>query len=364
LGTLRTILVVSVVFSHSPAGFVFVGGRNAVQLSFLISGFLISFVLVEKKSYGSSLDFYISRILRLYPIYFVVAVLTLAAHFLTGNSDFFALYRSIPPAADILLVVSNIFLFGQDWVMFSGVQHSALALTWDYAKSDYPLWAGLLLPQAWSLGPELSFYLIAPFLLLRRNMIVCVLLLSLALRAALIWVGVGTKDPFIQRFFPTELTFFMLGALSHQLLLPLYRGWFGRNLDVVARRGTLFLIALSLIYFALPLKEIQRAPLLLLSFVLLLPLAFVFQGRRILDQRIGELSYPIYIGHVLVLNLLSLLYGVLAIREGTLTSLAGVVASILFAALLNAVITRNTESFRRRFKRSRPPPPGIVATAA
>jgi peptidoglycan/LPS O-acetylase OafA/YrhL len=48
MGTLRTLLAISVVFAHS-FGFVFVGGRNAVQLFYMISGFLISFVIVEKK---------------------------------------------------------------------------------------------------------------------------------------------------------------------------------------------------------------------------------------------------------------------------------------------------------------------------
>ena len=81
MGTLRTLFAISVVFAHS-IGFVFVGGQNAVRLFYMISGFLISFVLVERKSYSSIVLFYINRYLRLYPIYLSVAVLSLIAFFI------------------------------------------------------------------------------------------------------------------------------------------------------------------------------------------------------------------------------------------------------------------------------------------
>ena len=68
MGTLRTLLAIAVVLVHSY-GFVMVGGRNAVQLFYMISGFLISYVLVERKVYKDTISFYINRYLRLYPIY-------------------------------------------------------------------------------------------------------------------------------------------------------------------------------------------------------------------------------------------------------------------------------------------------------
>ena len=74
MGTLRTIFAIAVVLAHVwPGGPVFVGGQNAVRLFYIISGFLISFVLVERKSYPSVRSFYVNRYLRLYPVYVVVA---------------------------------------------------------------------------------------------------------------------------------------------------------------------------------------------------------------------------------------------------------------------------------------------------
>ena len=52
MGTIRLLLALAVVFSHSY-GYLLVGGRLAVQLFYIISGYLISFILIELKSYSS-----------------------------------------------------------------------------------------------------------------------------------------------------------------------------------------------------------------------------------------------------------------------------------------------------------------------
>src|SRR6266404_6220753 len=149
-------------YSHTAGRDPFLwGGRNAVQLFYIISGFLISYVLVERRSYRTLRGFYINRYLRLYPVYGVVAVATLAffaAEALRYHGppvEFFAIYRAAPPAADALLLVSNLFLLGQDWVMFSAVEHHSFVLGTDFTQSEIPLWQGLIAPQAWTLGSNL-----------------------------------------------------------------------------------------------------------------------------------------------------------------------------------------------------------------
>ena len=78
MGSVRTLLAVAVVFAHSY-GFIFVGGRLAVQLFYVISGFLISYILVEARTYCTVSNFYINRFLRLFPIYWCVALTTVIA---------------------------------------------------------------------------------------------------------------------------------------------------------------------------------------------------------------------------------------------------------------------------------------------
>lgn len=79
--TLRNLFAISVVFAHS-IGFVFVGGQDAVRLFYMVSRFLISYILVERKSYSTVLSFCVNRYLMLYPVYVLVALLSLFAFYI------------------------------------------------------------------------------------------------------------------------------------------------------------------------------------------------------------------------------------------------------------------------------------------
>ena len=351
MGTLRTIFALSVVFTHSwPGGMMFVGGQNAVQLFYIISGFLISYVLVESRTYSSVRTFYINRYLRLYPIYFFVAAPALAVIVVMNPSQFLTVYHEIPTAAIFLLVVSNLLMFGQDWVMFSGIQHGQLVFSTDFQHSEVLLYHGLLIPQAWTLGLELTFYLIAPFVLPNRRSIYVLLIASIALRIYLIGIGLGTNDPWTYRFFPAELAFFLIGALAHQVLRPFYQKLFPDNQLLVASLATYLLIALSLCYFLIPLRELYRALLLFGAFVLLVPLAFVFQRRSRLDVWIGNLSYPIYIGHLLMIGVASQALNIFGVGNQRMISIVSAVLSLVFAILLNFAIGAPFERIRGNIK--------------
>jgi peptidoglycan/LPS O-acetylase OafA/YrhL len=311
--------------------------------------------LVEKKAYAKLKDFYINRYLRLYPIYFCVALLTFAAINYLGlvsskASPFFQVYANAPVSADLLLILSNLFLFGQDWVMFSGVENGALVFAKDFFKSEVVLYPGLIVPQAWTLGVELAFYLIAPFVLPHRKIIYLLLALSLGLRAYLISVGLGMKDPWTYRFFPTELALFLLGALSHQYLLPIYKRVLTRRLELYSNAATYFLIIFSAVFFLIPIPEVWKSVFLFAAFILLVPLAFLFQNRHRIDNWIGNLSYPVYIGHMFIILICGFFLEKIGIENKYLISIACVVLSIGFAIGLNKWIADPFESIRNKFR--------------
>lgn len=351
MGTLRFLFALSVVFAHSAFGFVMVGGHNAVQLFYIISGFLISYVLLGARSYRNLRSFYLNRFLRLYPIYIIVAVATLVVYLISGKNQFFLdTFRQAPLSADLLLITSNLFLFAQDWVMFAGVENGHLVFARDFLASEVLLFHGLIVPQAWTLGVELSFYLVAPFVLGRKKWIGVLLLASLGLRAALIVAGIGTRDPWTYRFFPTELAFFLFGALAHQILLPFYVARLKADFDRYAVLASGFLVALTLGYSLIPLPELAKSLFMFAIFCSLLPFAFAFQKRSKIDNWIGNLSYPLYIGHMLATWITSYALGLLSLKDAKLVSLACAVSAIGLAMLLNQFVGLPFERLRNRIR--------------
>lgn len=351
MGFLRTLLALSVVLDHLGGSYAdqLVGGRLAVQLFYVISGFLISYVLTATDHYqGAVGKFYANRFLRLFPIYLAVAAMTLMAHVLSGGA-FFRFYDALPFSAELFLVLSNIFIMGQDWLMFFGIEDSALAFTGSFARSEVPLYQGLLVPQAWTLGVEMSFYLVAPFVLGSPRRLLVLLAASLALRGVLIATGIGLSDPWTYRFFPTELALFLIGSLSHQVLLPRMKAWTQR-VKRLPELGTAALFAYTLLHFSIGINGTVRDGLAVMLFAALLPLAFLFQSRHRLDKAIGELSYPIYICHMLVIMAFSWLAPDAQQHQPMLFAALVIAGCIGFSALLNGMIADPVERLRSRLR--------------
>jgi len=366
MGTLRTLFALAVVFTHTSGHFL-IGGKNAVQLFYMISGFLISYILVERKVYVDVKSFYINRYLRIFPIYAVIATLTFITFIVTiprhSEVIFFKIYRESPWSANLLLLYSNITLFMQDWVMFTGVDNNQLIFTTDFRNSQVVLYQGLLVPQAWTLGVELSFYLIAPFILHNKRIIILLLALSISIRILIFYIGLGYQDPWTYRFFPTELAFFLLGALAHQIELPFYKRFLTKkNLAVVSMAATYFLILFAIFYSFITINDIYKSLTLFAVFFLLMPLTFIFQSDRKWDKWIGDLSFTIYISHVYIITLFNytikdqLAAGNLSIM-GKLISIDKIVSevviillSILIAVMLNKFIGKPVETLRNNYR--------------
>ena len=137
-------------------------GYHAIFLFFIISGFYMSMVLNGKYSNRSPIKFYIARALRIFPLYLLVLVLIV--WFLS------AVGKPLPAPSTtrewLLATVANVTTIGIPW-----------ATNWEYVA----------IPPAWSLGIELQFYLVAPFILTRRLWICALLVLaSIALRLSLL----------------------------------------------------------------------------------------------------------------------------------------------------------------------------------
>jgi peptidoglycan/LPS O-acetylase OafA/YrhL len=348
MGTLRVIFALTVVLTHCwPGGMQLVGGVNAVRLFYMVSGFLISYILTERSPRYTLRDFYLNRLLRLYPIYILVAFATFALY----APRFLDVYRSLPPVANLFLAFSNVSIFGQDWLMFTGIRDGAMRFAVNFRDSDVALYLGLWVPQAWTLGLELSFYALAPFILTRRAVIWVLLLASLGIRGLLWYLGLAAIDPWNYRFLPAELSLFLIGSLAHQYGLPWYRKLSPRILKQFSAVSVLAFALFTIAYPFVSGPEAWKEVFLLASFAFLLPLFFQFQLGHRADRVIGDLSYPIYIVHILVILFVSHFASHLGGPAGF--ALACVLVTVACAWVLNIFVGKPVERLREsiRFRR-------------
>lgn len=355
MGSFRTTLAISVVLAHLSARHLLVGGSAAVQLFYCVSGFLIAYVLTQGESYTTKRSFYINRALRIYPVYYAVAAVALVLSLHTGT-EFMNVLSAISSLGKLALGFVNFSIFGQDWVMFLALHAGKIQLTANFRASDLPLYLGLLIPQAWTLGVELSFYVLAPFLVTSLRRIWMALAIAAATKAALIYLGLATTDPWSYRFFPAEMVWFMLGALSMRLLLPRFERYLEANLRITAL-SVFSVLGLLVIYPLLPGSGEPgsiRSTILIGLVLVLLPAMFVFQKQMPFDKAIGELSYPIYICHMLVFDLSTMVLARFSMDKGVAANVAKLVAVIAVAYGLNRFVAEPIEKLRKRFRRPLP----------
>jgi peptidoglycan/LPS O-acetylase OafA/YrhL len=312
MGMLRFWLALAVAIGHTTSIFGFswapnlLGGR-AVQMFYVISGFLITLILSGKYSADARgrWIFYTNRAVKIFVPYFAVLagtiILSLVAYVFTGNAAslaaFFAEAHNMSAGTWAYAIFSNLTLFGLDWGSFLAYRDGSLV--WDLHALEQPGAAvGMFSVNnpAWTLSIELTFYLIAPFLV-RRHFLALVLS-AFALQAIryhayhIGWFSYGTDN----RFFPFELGLFLYGAL-------LYRANDLLRADVRLQAP----IAFGCLALAVVMPDYFRDGYYQFYGLvgLLLPTLFGFSNRHKWDRWLGDFSYPIYVVHYPVAVLLA-----------------------------------------------------------
>jgi len=362
MGSLRFILAMSVAYGHAGdfLGFPFIPGDTAVQVFYAVSGFYMALVLNEKYRPPASgyLLFISNRFLRLFPIYAVVLCVTLllaagVAHFSAGELHFVKEWRAIKPLdwwSAAFLVGTQILMWGQELYLFLAVQDGALAFLPNFTTDPHPLYRLLVIPQGWTLGLEFSFYLLAPFIVRRSLRSIALLLLaSLLLRLSLqFWFGYS-GDPWSYRFFPSELALFLLGALGYRVYRMPADGRDRSELSV-------FLLAIGAVGAALLINRWHGITRIAsVSFLMLACAAIPFLFRRsknnLLDRHLGELSYPIYVCHILVIWSLDF---IVPLSSMMLRGMCIMLATLIASSVLYLWVDRPVDRWRQhRFEAQR-----------
>jgi peptidoglycan/LPS O-acetylase OafA/YrhL len=328
---LRTVAVLTVVANHLfgwPAG-----GFVGVDVFFVISGFLITGIILREHDRTGTISFrsfYRRRIRRIFPIATLVLAVTVAASYAVYLSD-----RAQGVATDAV------------WTFF-------FAANWRFAAADtdYFADAGLLSPlqHYWSLAVEEQFYLVWPWLLLivlsiaayrgRTGQRLAVAVMLLIVAGSFVAALLETESDPTGAYFSTvdrawELG---LGALL-AMLAPLCAripspvrpvlGWIG----LIGIGASLFLVKEA------PGFPAPWAALPVLSTVLVIaagtggPQRFLFPLTNRLSVYLGDISYSLYLWHFPVIVLLA----ELPLKESTYYALALLVMFSLSIASFHLV---------------------------
>jgi peptidoglycan/LPS O-acetylase OafA/YrhL len=291
MGAIRLFLAYGVLLGHecglavdrgltcdSSWAFNVIGGR-AVIFFYIVSGFLMSYVLDRKypATRTGTYQFFQSRFLRIYPLWWAVvafSALTLHAQW---------------PDQSSLQFFCSVILFGSDWIVSFATFPKA------YMSFFAP---GTEI--GWTLGIELTFYLLAPWLLRFTRLALALLIGSAVLRAVALFV-IGPDGPsyLIWSYFtlPSVLMFFLLGH-------------FARRIPVVGTVGPWPSVAIffSSLWFSSrnnwpPINDWfpMNFYLAAILFAVALPAIFDATKDNRLSNWLGDLTYPLYLTHTLFL---------------------------------------------------------------
>lgn len=337
---LRAIAVVSVVLFHAFPKTI-TGGFAGVDIFFVISGFLITSILIQEKEAGSFSykSFYMRRARRIFPALALVLTATIVAgFFIMVPSDFKVLGKHLTAGS----------LFSSNFVLLkeSGYFDSAAELK--------PLL------HLWSLGIEEQFYLAWPLVLtlaLRRkksalNGLIALTVVSFIINLIYIYSGESAKAFYLpfSRFW--ELT---SGGILAYISRPSATEFSRKNNDAISFLGLALLTGSIFL-----LKESKyfpgwQAAIPSIGAVLVIaagPSTWI--SRKILSNKlmvgIGLISYPLYLWHWPILSFAHII-NKSPLPPKTLTML--VASSVILAwatwALLEKKIRHNTSPETTRF---------------
>lgn len=284
LDGLRAIAVTMVMFLHAH----FYLGKNGaigVQIFFILSGFLITTILLDEFFKYGTINiryFYFKRILRLFPALFIMLIVVLIYAFFTNNLVVkYTLFKEITASA---LYITNL-VYGKGW--------------W---KNHHPI----ALPHTWSLAVEEQFYLIWPCLFLLIMFYIGIKFLKVALIILFIFSisYCFINSHFLYNIFDESL---LLGCL-----LSIFR--FSGNFKIRISPTLLFISLLLLSFYGIspftfyPVSSIylifSRIFVDILSSIVLLGLVDISSynfTKKLLSTDLfvyfGKISYSLYLWH-------------------------------------------------------------------
>ena len=265
-------------------------------------------------------------------------------------------FAALPIPLVIYICISVTTMLGIDtgqWLGFN-VVNGHLSLGPHFAADVTSVMALSPVPPSWSVGIEMVFYLIAPFVVRRSIWLIASLcVFSLVFRAALMVAGFS-GEPWNRALFPSELIYFLLGTLGYRLYLVIPRLHFKLRREAGI---AVMVLGLAIIYW--PVERFLRGSFVwdiwnAVPYGLIaagIPFLFKLTKDSAVDANIGELSYPIYMCHCLVIGLIawSPLNHAPFIGSGWPRHIVTIALVIVAAFVLDRLVALPVDRIRLRF---------------
>ena len=298
-GTLRFILAILVVLSH--LGITFYGynpGVSAVVIFYMLAG-MVSYKLLSTKFEHKPFLYYLDRIKRIFPLYFLVLTFSYILYILGASSYF------ISDSPNVLDYISNLIIIPLSYYMYSGVDKFTLV------------------PPVWSLGVELQFYIIAPFIILYLKRLFLVFFFSMTIYILAI-IGILQTDYFGYRLIIGVIFIFLIGVFIQKAI---NEDKYNHINPLIVTYIILFLVSIY-VYMTKYKAPYNHETLiaLLVGIPLLLKLKKT-QRFTILDKYLGTISYAVFLLHFPVLWLVKM-YGYSSNNIFLIVSLTIILSSI------------------------------------
>lgn len=308
----------------------FNNGGIAVTFFFVLSGFLISYLLFKESDITNNISvkkFYFRRILRIWPLYFLIVIIGII--FLPYILDFIGYSYSLPYS------FNDVILY---YILFSPFMVNIF-------------YGHHLIEPLWSIGVEELYYIVwAPLFKFLRNYILPIIILIIFVRSLLIYASfLGYFDPVIQRLirmlrfeamaigglaayliynYSSILTHFLFSRLSQFLLIIFVL------LRIFAFK---LLVAQSVVFNFLFTTPVISQLVIMIIFAWLIinislnPKSIVRLDNKILNF-LGNISYGIYMYHMLVI------FGIVVFFKQYLLIMNSFPSSIIFYLLITTLV--------------------------
>ena len=278
MGFFRFLLAALVVASHM--GITFSGlnpGVSSVVIFYYLAGSVVARLWqrlqTQKQGAAALQSFLIDRFWRIAPMYYFTVSVALAVWAAGADSYFLS---GLKDSGFIAKLAENFLVLPLNYYMYSGIDTATL------------------IPPAWSLAVELQFYLLMPFLLWSRPILLAMLAASLVV-FSVSQSSLLSTDVFGYRLLPGVLYIFLCGALmdmhDHRLKRLVWLIWGGISVFAVV------------LFTRLPEWQAPFNREVALGFALGVPLVFglpklKFRGTIYHANRYaGVLSYGVFLGH-------------------------------------------------------------------